>query len=512
VPDDSLPLDPSPLEIVFAALREHGGLPSAGRMLAQLAQTLEKEDDGVHNLADLILQDLSLTQRLLRVANTIPYRAGAGREPVTTITRAIVLLGFNQVRAAAMSLVLADGLLGADGAARLHADLHHALLSGSLARELLAQHGAVEAEEAGIVAMFRNVGRLLVAAFAPSTFAEVMEHAADAETSEAAAARHILGKSFDEVTELVLREWSMPARTLAAVAPLPPRFNAPKNSAERIRAAAQFGDEVAAALRLGRADGDGAIKKLLARYGAGLQVNREQLDTLIASAHEHTREIEAACGMRTAAPPDPEVEEQTIDERATDTDDVLPAEAQLAPAVAAPSAERDAVGRPANARDVLLAGLTEATAALARDADLNSVIRTVLETMYSGLGYARTALVLRDPATGLYRERAALGEPAPHFAFPLHRAPNLFDAALTRATDLHIANVRAEKISARLPDWFKRDFASTASFLLLPLTVKSKPVGFFYADRFVADDAGLSSEELNLLRTLRSQVLMAMRR
>ncbi len=509
MPDDSLPLDQSPLEQVFAALREHGGLPSAGRMLAQLAQTLEKEDDGVHNLADLILQDLSLTQRLLRVANTIPYRAGAGREPVTTVTRAIVLLGFNQVRAAAMSLVLADGLLGTEGAARLYADLHHALLSGSLARELLAQHGAVEAEEAGIVAMFRNVGRLLVAAFAPSTFAEVMVHVADAGTSEAAAARHILGKSFDEVTDLVLREWSMPARTLAAVAPLPPRFDAPKNSTERIRAAAQFGDEVAAALRQGRAEGDDTIRKLLARYGAGLQVNREQLDTLIASAHGHTREIESACGMRTASVE----QEQTTDETAANADeDVLPPEAQLAPAVAVPSAERDAVGRPANAREVLLAGLTEATAALARDADLNSVIRTVLETMYSGLGYARTALVLRDPATGLYRARAALGEPALHFAFPLHRAPNLFDAALTRATDLHIANARAEKISARLPDWFKRDFASTASFLLLPLTVKSKPVGFFYADRFVADDAGLSAEELNLLRTLRSQVLLAMRR
>ena len=48
-------------------------------------------------------------------------------------------------------------------------------------------------------------------------------------------------------------------------------------------------------------------------------------------------------------------------------------------------------------------------------------------------------------------------------------------------------------------------------FLLMPLALAGKPVGFFYADRLVADPAGLAPEELNLVRMLRNQVLLALR-
>lgn len=508
--DDSAVSSPSTpaLEAVFSALREHGGLPSVGRMLSRLSQTLESDNDGVQSLSNLILQDMSLTQRLLRLANTIPYRAAVGREPVTTVTRAIMLLGFNQVRAAAMSLVLLDGLLGVEGASRVRGDFHHALLAASLAREQLASYGLVESEEAGIVAMFRNVGRLLVAAFAPDVFTQIRADGNNDAPAEAVVARKLLGKSFEEVTDAVLREWSLPARIVAAVAPLPRRLEPPASSAERIRMAAQFADEAAAVLKLGGSESERGVEQLLKRYGAALELDRSRLEKIVAAALVHTRELKTACGLApstagfTASPAAAAVE-------------ALPAEAQLAVATAAPSDERDARGRPANARELLLAGLAEVTETLARGADsgtdLNSVVRIVLESIYSGLGYARTALALRDPAAHVYRTRASFGQPAPRFSFPTKPAPDVFHGALAHATDLHIANVAAEKIAARLPDWFRRDFKGTASFLLMPLVVGGKAVGFVYADRSVIDETGPTPEELNLLRTLRSQIVLAMR-
>lgn len=50
---------------------------------------------------------------------------------------------------------------------------------------------------------------------------------------------------------------------------------------------------------------------------------------------------------------------------------------------------------------MLLAELADATESQARDAEPGAVIGIVLEAMYSGLGDARTALVVRDPAAGL---------------------------------------------------------------------------------------------------------------
>jgi HD-like signal output (HDOD) protein len=491
--------DAAPLAPVFEALREHGGLPSAGHALGKLARLLESDTDAIQELANAILADVSLTQRLLRLANTIPYRTGA--VPVTTITRAIMLLGFNRVRAATMSLVLLDGILGGTDPTRVRNEFHQALLAGGLARELLSGVDAEEAEEASIAAMFRHVGRLLVAVFAPAALQAVRARTETDKVTESVAAKRALGKSFDELTEIVLRQWSLPDRITAAVHALPPRIEAPRAPAERVRTAAQWADDVAAAL--GAAAVEPALTQVIERYTPAFAIERSQLNRMLQEAAARTRDFEIACGLKPGDSPLARALE------------ALPAGSQLSAPVVEPSRERDGIGRPANGREILLAGLADATESLARmhdgAGDLGSVIRVALEAIHSGLGFARTALVMRDAAGGTYRTRASFGEPKPAFAFPVQGSGNLFHAALAHASDLYIANVAADKVRASLPDWYARDFAAAKSFLLMPLVLGGRPAGFFYADRPLTDDRGLAPDELNLLRTLRSQVLLAMR-
>ena len=487
--------NPSParqLDELLAAVRAHGGLPSVGHTLARLTALLESDSDAVHELADVILSDVALTQRLLRLANTIPYRTGP--QAVTTVTRAIMLLGFDQVRTTAMTLVLVDGVL-CDRLPALRDDFHQSLLAGSLARELL---DGSEAEEASIAAMFRSIGRLLVAVFAPSAHERIRALAQAERLGEGAAARRVLGRSHDELTETLLRDWSVPDRIVAAVQPLPPRLQAPATGAERVRAAAQFAEAIAAALApqpLVKLD------DVLERFRPALSFDNEQLMPLLERASTRTREFEAAFGMVPGECPVARLRS------------ALPAEAELNATPVETSAQRDAVGRPSNACALLAAGLAEATDCLTRGTkvDVNSVVQVTLEAMFTGLGYARTALALRDPATGLFRTRASFGEPKLQFGFGMQGAPNLFTAALSQQKDLHIADTAADKVRASLPDWFARDFAPARSFLLMPLVVADKLLGFFYADRPVVDDAGLSAQELNLLRALRSQVVLALR-
>jgi GAF domain-containing protein len=176
----------------------------------------------------------------------------------------------------------------------------------------------------------------------------------------------------------------------------------------------------------------------------------------------------------------------------------------------APSAERDAVGRPANSLSVLLAGLADATEALARVGEPATVIQLVLETIYNGLGAARVALALRDSA-GTIRVRTSFGQPQLSFALPAQGTTDLFSAALAHATDLHIGDVSSDKIRNRLPPWFAQQCAATRSFLLMPIAAGGRPIGLLYADRTVTDAAGPGGEELNALRALRSQLALALR-
>ncbi len=493
-PPITAPTPTQALAALLAEMRASGGLPSVGHTLARLTRLLESDDDAVQVLADVILADVALTQRLLRMANTVPYRSGP--QSVTTVTRAIMLLGFDQVRATALSAVLVEGLLG-KRAGDLREEFHQSLLAGSLARELLPGN---EGEEAGIAAMFRSVGRLLVGVYGGDTLARIRQLARTEQLPENTAARRLLTRSYDELTEQVLRDWSVPDRIVTAVQPLPPRVTAPGSAVERVRTVAQFADAIAAALAPGSVQ---RLDDVLNRFKAALDIDKDALLPLLEAAGERTREFETAFGI--APGPCPV-------ERFRDT---MPGtqKLELDTAVAPPHAQRDAVGRPANACAVLAAGLAEATDCLSRSTrvDVNAVIRVTLEAMYSGLGYARTALALRDPASGLFRTRAGFGDPKANFAFSLTGAPSVFSVALNNAKDLHIADSGSEKLRTSLPDWFTRDFAQACSFLLMPVVVADKVIGFFYADRPMPDPTGLSGEELNLLRALRSQVVLAIR-
>ena len=129
--------------------------------------------------------------------------------------------------------------------------------------------------------------------------------------------------------------------------------------------------------------------------------------------------------------------------------------------------------------------------------------------------FKRVLGCLRDPVRGLYRCRTALGadrsEMLSRFQFPLEYAPDLFHAALAHETDVHISDATEEKVLSRLPAWYRGLLPQARSFFLLPLGVNKHVIGFIYGDRDECDANAYSKQELDLARTLRSQVLLALR-
>ena len=65
---------PEPLLRIRAALREDNALPALGQSVASVSKMASGESDTVDQLAQAILSDVSLTQRLLRCANSPLYR------------------------------------------------------------------------------------------------------------------------------------------------------------------------------------------------------------------------------------------------------------------------------------------------------------------------------------------------------------------------------------------------------------------------------------------------------
>jgi hypothetical protein len=168
---------------------------------------------------------------------------------------------------------------------------------------------------------------------------------------------------------------------------------------------------------------------------------------------------------------------------------------------------------------LLSAGIQDITNSMAGESfKLNEVLRMVLETMYRALHFRRVVFCLRDPKTETLTGRFGLGDGAAQvaaaFRVPLKLAPgaraDLFSAVCLKNADTLITDAAQPAIAGRLPAWYCEKAAAPA-FLLLPMTMKGAPFALIYADKAASGVIDLDEKELNLLRTLRNQAVMAFR-
>jgi GAF domain-containing protein len=86
----------------------------------------------------------------------------------------------------------------------------------------------------------------------------------------------------------------------------------------------------------------------------------------------------------------------------------------------------------------------------------------------------------------------------------------VFHAALKNGVDLHVSDTLDPKIQGDIPAWYRK-ISSAGSFLIFPLMVAGKPLGLIYADHPMPNGVGISEGELNLLKALRNQIVLAFR-
>jgi GAF domain-containing protein len=167
-----------------------------------------------------------------------------------------------------------------------------------------------------------------------------------------------------------------------------------------------------------------------------------------------------------------------------------------------------------DAQAVLTAGIQDISNTLIDGFQLNDILRIILETMYRAMGFRRVVLCIRDAKAGVMQGRFGFGpdanEVARAFRFPLSFTPDIFHAATSKGVDILISDIDDPKIASRIPDWYRKTVPAH-SFVLFPLNIKNNPVALIYADRDEPGGIAIPEKELQLLRTLRNQAILAIK-
>lgn len=548
--------DPSTaFDRLFARMRQQGEFPGLSGVVSRILNLSSSDRESVASLTNEILKDVGLTQRLLRLVNTVHYSRG---QAIRTVSRAVSLVGFNGIRNLTLSLVLLEHMRDRAHAARLREEFLRVLVAGAFARELAGHHG--DGEEAFIAAMFRNLGRLLAEFYFSDDARKVRERmAAQPGLSETAASIEVYGVSHEQLALKVARLWGLPDIVLRALrtpvdSAIPQEGGLPPD--ERLQWTAQAANELARTVLDGDPKEQGErLQKVCERHGRALELSVPQALRAVARAREQFGDLAATLGL-------------DVDEASPTARMLRAVSGQLAPAAANASpasgggplhaaagsqgrASGDpglpgssetaesgellttpgALGPPSvlpedleddgtsvssahRSLDGLMAGIQDVASAMVEDHRLVDILRMVLEAMLRAMDFDRVVFCMRDPKAEALTGRVGLGSGVESIVRVFHvnlAAPgrDLFAAVCAKGADTLITDAAEPRVRDRLPAWF-HDSVGASTFLVLPLRQAGAPFGLIYADRcFGRPPLVIDDRELALLRTLRNQAVLA---
>ncbi len=513
------------LDFLLRRMRHKSDFPALSDSVARIQRVANSDTESLASLSAEILRDVALTNKLLRMVNTAHF-AQAGGGSISTVSRAVALVGFAGIRNMALSLALLEHMQDKVHANQLKEEFLRSLLAGSLASRLCGN--ALEGEEAFLGALFQNLGRLLTKFYFPEEARQVHQAMTQrtAALDEESASIQALGMSYEELGLGVARSWGLPdslQRCMRKPRCEPPSAP-PARAADRLRWVTLAANEVATTLQGSEpAHAERGVAAVAERYARVLGVSVEDMQCCTQQAREHLGHMAHAMGL--AAQPGAAAR-RLLDpppRRAAPTafEDTLASHALHATVTLvepAPGARREPAPGMESTREaaagMMAAGIQDITNAMVENFKLNEVLRMILETMLRALQFRRVVFCLRDPKNDAISARFGLGADiesvVPHFRVAMKGGTDLFAAVCHKGVDTLITDATAPQIAARLPAWFVKHVGAPA-FLLLPLALKGAPFALIYADKAKPGGIDLGERELSLLRTLRNQAVMAFR-
>lgn len=431
-------------------------MPILALTVQQITQASEREDSSATEVSRIILQDSALTARVLRLANSSFFNPAG--HPVSTVSRAVVVLGLNTVRALSVSVAVINTLMNPPRE-RVMQDMAQAFHAAVQARSFALACRVADPEEVYVAALLYHLGRMAFWCFGGEEAASLDEALRTAPDSHARTEMQVLGFRLTRLSANLNREWHLsPLLGAALEGAGDPRVHHVKRGIA-LAEAAESGWSQPETLRL------------LDRMAEESGLDRDEMTR---RAHENARqaaEIAADYGAPCLGTliPQPGAPE-------------TPAEPPGAPSPAPPG---DAWPSPDPALELRV--LRELASTLESQPDVNLVFSMVLEGLHRGVGLDRVVLALLSADRKCLQMRYALGpETGPlraAFDLDVAGAPGTLVSKALASPRAHWLRDQDEARNLGIPGPVLGPVISGGGCLIMALAVPARPVGLIYADR-----------------------------
>jgi HD-like signal output (HDOD) protein len=481
--------------------------------VSEINTIVASESSSHSKLAQAILQDFALTNKVLKLVNTASFGQFGGN--INTISKAVVILGFDTVRNIAMTLILLEFLQNKSQAEGLKDEVISSFFAGILAAELSEGGRPGDAEEAMICGMFQNLGRLLATFYFFEESQEVNRLMQDQNLSEEWASTKILGLSYNALGVGVAKNWNFPSRLVAGMTKYSEgKIKTPRGDIDQLSVTVNLANELCLVSAITDVSQKASeLQKICSRFEGATHLTSSKLTKTLEASLSVLSQRSTILGVATGKSPllkrirkwsghaEPDSSVTTIGEGVSLIDSLIPEESIQS-------------GAPQDPDAMLNAGIQDVTNALVDDLKINDILLMVVETIFRSLAFAHTLIFIRDNKQNAMVAKFGFGEGVdeilPRLKFSLNFVPDVFHLSIDKGVDIVIEDVDSHTIADKIPKWY-RDSIEAKCFLMLPIMVKNKAIGVIYADMQEANSLKLTERQLSMLRTLRNQAVLAIK-
>ncbi len=191
-------------------LRNLQSLPTLPPIVAKLTKLIGDENATAPQIAALIEKDQVLTGKVLKMVNSAFY--GFPRR-ISTVSNAIVLLGFNVIRTLIITASIFETMQSNDLSLWEHS-LGVAAASGILAQRLELQNP----EEVTTAGLLHDLGKVVIRSEFPELYQKIIALVREKKIYFLEAEREVLGLDHGEIGRLLANQWNLPDRLLEPIA------------------------------------------------------------------------------------------------------------------------------------------------------------------------------------------------------------------------------------------------------------------------------------------------------
>lgn len=205
-------------EILKKILTDDSFLSFSGQ-IRDVNKILQMKYSSANDIAGVILKDVALTSKLLKLVNSSFY-GQFSHKGISTISEAMIILGTEEIKLAAASLKIYELMQDIANIKILKNKTLKALQRSIIARQIAIDEGIKDAEAIQISAMLYDFGEYLVALFSPEVFINIEIYMDENSLTREQASKSIIGISYSELGRYIVSKWNLPSSIISAMKPV----------------------------------------------------------------------------------------------------------------------------------------------------------------------------------------------------------------------------------------------------------------------------------------------------